>query len=90
MSIRRFAVLTQQNATFVSQILREQRRPPLHRMEQWADVLRIYGQAREDFLNAAALAHAPQRVVDLLARSGLDFPGLEQLLVCDERNEGTP
>lgn len=67
-SIRAFARQVDHNPTFISQIIRGQRRPPLKRVDAWADQLDLSSQDRESFLDAAALAHAPARVHEIIAR----------------------
>lgn len=78
LSIRKFASAVGNNPTFISQILRKQRRPPLKHMWKWVEVLELQGPVGDEFLDAAALAHTPERVVHLLRDKGHSLARLER------------
>lgn len=48
--------------SLVSHITRGERTPPLDRMPAWADALKLQGKDRDQFMELAALAHAPARI----------------------------
>lgn len=62
-SIRGFAPKLGVNHSFLSHIHTGLTPPPLDRVEGWADTLGLEGKEREYFLDLAALACAPDRVL---------------------------
>ena len=52
--------------SFISHVMRDERRPPLDQLEKWADALEIPEQGRPEFRELAHLAHAPDMVQDLV------------------------
>jgi hypothetical protein len=48
--------------SFVNLIIHGHRTPPLERIEQWADLLKLSGQPRDRFLAMAAIAHLPDKI----------------------------
>lgn len=83
------------SGSFVSCVCTGARKPPLSRIDEWADALELAGDERGRFVLLAHLEHATpllrrhlrryRRIVRLLARRGvhLDDLHLEQLLVHD-------
>jgi hypothetical protein len=51
---------------YVSKILSDKVGPPLERLDDWADHLQLSGAERQRFIEAAHLAHAPQRIQELV------------------------
>jgi transcriptional regulator with XRE-family HTH domain len=62
-SIREFASRAKTQHTVLSLIKAGTRPPPLKHMERWATVLGLDGKDREYFLDLAALACCPDRVL---------------------------
>lgn len=56
------------SSSVISQTCSGQRLPPLDRIAVWADALRLSASRREDFIAAAHLAHAPERVQQQVGR----------------------
>lgn len=62
-SIRAYAPRLGVSQSMLSQIRTGLRPPPLDRVEEWAKTLNLSGKEREYFLDLAALACAPERVL---------------------------
>ena len=62
-SLRDFAAKIKYSHGNLSQIKTRNRPPPLKHVEHWADVLGLVGAEREYFLDLAALACCPPRVL---------------------------
>jgi transcriptional regulator with XRE-family HTH domain len=71
---------------FVTQILTGERPPPLDRMVQWAQTLKITGVAREKFFQAAVARHVPDH---RLLASHIQTSMLEKWLA-EERGDTGP
>lgn len=57
-----FARATGSNQSFVSQVVRGIRKPPITKLPAWARSLRLRGEDRRDFIEAGELEHAPDAV----------------------------
>jgi len=62
-TLREFAEKAKTQHTVLSMIKSGSRPPPLKHMDRWATVLGLEGREREYFLDLAALACAPDRVL---------------------------
>lgn len=62
-SLRSFAPRLGVSQSMLSQIRTGSRPPPLKRLEKWADTFDLSGKEREYFLDLAALACCPDRVL---------------------------
>lgn len=56
---RTFAKLAGITQGHVSNVITGKRLPPLDRMQEWADLLGIYGEDRAEFVRLAEIAHTP-------------------------------
>jgi len=65
LSQRQFALAVPCNQTLVSKVLRQERTPPLDRLDRWMQVLHLPQDERESFRLAALLAHAPPELVKM-------------------------
>lgn len=45
--------------SYVTQVLKEEKPPPIDRLPAWADALELYGEDRQRFMDLAAIAHLP-------------------------------
>lgn len=81
-SLREFADRVKYNQSNLSQIRLQRRPPPLKHMEQWADVLGLSATEREYFLDLAALACAPERVLKMFDPK---HPGHRAIILAQER-----
>jgi transcriptional regulator with XRE-family HTH domain len=63
LSVRAIAPRLGVSHSMLSHIHTGYRPPPLERLEKWADVFELEGKEREYFLDLAALACAPERVL---------------------------
>lgn len=55
-------------SSYISMVLKGKKPAPLDRVPLWADALELKGQERQEFLDAAALDHAPPEVMDIIDR----------------------
>lgn len=63
-SANKFSDLIQSSSGFISNIYCGRRRPPLQRIEYWADLLSLFGKERDIFIETAYLEHCPKLIVD--------------------------
>jgi transcriptional regulator with XRE-family HTH domain len=63
LKLREFAAIVKCDHGSLSKIQNNKLQPPLKHVERWADVLGVEGAEREFFLDLAALANAPERVL---------------------------
>lgn len=45
--------------SYVTQVLKKTKPPPLDRLDSWANALELYGEERQNFMDLAAIAHLP-------------------------------
>ena len=57
-----FAHRAHVSASFVSNVIHDDRSPPPDALERWADLLALRGRKREHFLDMAMLRHLPAEV----------------------------
>jgi transcriptional regulator with XRE-family HTH domain len=57
-----FAAVTQDHDSNVNSVVRGKRPPPLHRLARWADVLKLAGDERQEFLQAGVRKHMPKEL----------------------------
>lgn len=57
-----FAAKVASTRGFVNNVIHGHRTPPLEQITKWADALGLKGAKREQFIELAELAHAPERV----------------------------
>jgi len=62
LSTRAAARLLDCSHAFVHQVVRGESLPPMARLEHWLDALEVAADEREQWREAAALAHAPESV----------------------------
>lgn len=49
-------------SSYLGQVLRDKKPPPMERIERWADAVKLQGSERTRFLDLAAIAHMPDVV----------------------------
>ena len=59
LSANAFAQRIDYSSGFLSGIYQGLKKPPLNAIEDWCDVLKLKGNAREEFLVLAAIEHSP-------------------------------
>ena len=82
-TIEAFAERVDDSQPNISAIKNGRRAPPLKKVERWAEVLGITGEQREFFMDLAALANAPKRVLNMFRR---DHPAFQAMLILAERD----
>lgn len=66
LALPEFAVRIQWSESKVRQVAMGMRPPPLDRLDRWADTLGLGGESREQFVQAAHLANAPEMVREMV------------------------
>ena len=79
--LREFAQRVGYAHSNISAIMAGRRPPPLDRIERWADALGLDGQERQEFLEEAYLAHAPQQVRHIVDRMRVEIDSLEAMQI---------
>ena len=74
----------------LSHVLSEFRKPPLKTIDKWADALDLVGDQRDNFIDLAHLAHAPDRVQRIVQRLSDKVDLLEDLLIRRENRAAEP
>lgn len=85
-SVRHFAQQVGADASFISKAMRgalhgRSRRPalpPLNQVADWAQILQLTPDERDEFLDLAHLAHAPARVVERVRQTHVAYQALQE------------
>lgn len=91
MSRRAFASKAGTSAGFLTNICDGSRTPPLDRLNKWADLLKLSGSNRTEFMELAYLAHAPEEVramVGELRRKGIKMRENQRLILQELSRRG--
>jgi transcriptional regulator with XRE-family HTH domain len=76
------------NQSFVSQVIRGDRKPPLAQIDRWVSVLGLAGVERQTFIEAANLEHATPVLREMFRRLTDSETGRE--VVADSTNPVPP